>query len=105
MSTYYSYSVIQRQNFQPYRIYNTWLGDPTKVILLEKALHVIKRDNLLEQVRNVGKALQGGLRQIEVSDSLHFHEIYPLPLLPRLPPHTRTRTRKHFSQECLTFLY
>ncbi|VDK80717.1 unnamed protein product [Onchocerca ochengi] len=50
---------------EPYRIYNTWLGDPTKVILLEKALQVIERDNLLEQTRRVGKALQSRLRQIE----------------------------------------
>lgn len=58
--------------FQPYRIYNTWLGDPTKVILLEKALEIIRRDNLLEQVRTVGKALQGGLRQLEVNFFFHL---------------------------------
>ncbi|VDN88549.1 unnamed protein product [Brugia pahangi] len=50
---------------EPYRIYNTWLGDPTKVILLEKALKVIERDNLLEQMRKVGATMQSELRKIE----------------------------------------
>ncbi|VDN53599.1 unnamed protein product [Dracunculus medinensis] len=50
---------------EPYRIYNTWMGEPTKVVLLEKAIEIIRRDNLLEQVRIVGKALYNGLLQIE----------------------------------------
>ncbi|KAK6107810.1 Aminotransferase class-III family protein [Brugia pahangi] len=54
---------------EPYRIYNTWLGDPTKVILLEKALKVIERDNLLEQMRKVGATMQSELRKIESANN------------------------------------
>lgn len=54
---------------EPYRIYNTWMGEPTKLILLEKAIEVIQRDKLLEQVKSVGKGLQSGLRQVQSSNS------------------------------------
>ncbi|VDM49358.1 unnamed protein product [Toxocara canis] len=60
---------------EPYRIYNTWMGEPTKVILLEKAIEVIKRDNLLEQVRNVGKSLQQGLKDIEHKYASKMHNV------------------------------
>ncbi|VDM39181.1 unnamed protein product [Toxocara canis] len=60
---------------EPYRIYNTWMGEPTKLILLEKAVEVIARDNLLEQVRKVGKGLQSGLRQIESANSSKMHSV------------------------------
>uniref|UniRef100_F1L311 (S)-3-amino-2-methylpropionate transaminase n=1 Tax=Ascaris suum TaxID=6253 RepID=F1L311_ASCSU len=60
---------------EPYRIYNTWMGEPTKLILLEKAVEVIKRDNLLEQVRKVGKGLQSGLRQIESANNSKMRNV------------------------------
>lgn len=46
---------------QPYRVFNTWMGDPGKLILLEEVLKVIKRDNLLENVNRVGAVLRKGL--------------------------------------------
>lgn len=46
---------------QSYRVFNTWMGDPGKVLLLEKILEVIKRDNLLETVNRVGDKLKKGL--------------------------------------------
>lgn len=50
---------------QAYRVFNTWMGDPGKVLLLEKILEVVKRDNLLANVEQVGKVLKGGLLEIE----------------------------------------
>lgn len=46
---------------QPYRVFNTWMGDPGKLLLLETILKVIKRDSLLENVNRVGKKLKQGL--------------------------------------------
>lgn len=48
------------------------MGEPTKVILLEKAIEVIKRDNLLKNVRNIGEELQKGLRDLEVIEIFTF---------------------------------
>lgn len=45
----------------PYRVFNTWMGDPGKLLILEEILKVIKRDNLLENVNRVGKLLKQGL--------------------------------------------
>lgn len=58
---------------QPYRVFNTWMGDPGKLILLEEVLKVIKRDNLLENVNRVGAVLKKGLldAQKEYSNLLH----------------------------------
>ena len=39
----------------PYRIFNTWLGDPTRVLFLEATLNVIRRDNLIELNRKTGE--------------------------------------------------
>lgn len=50
---------------QEYRVFNTWCGDPGKVILLEAILKVIKRDNLLENVRKSGAVLKQGLLDLE----------------------------------------
>lgn len=50
---------------QPYRVFNTWMGDPGKLLLLEAILDVIKRDNLLENVTRVGNKLKSGLLQAQ----------------------------------------
>jgi 4-aminobutyrate aminotransferase-like enzyme len=44
---------------QALRIFNTWIGDPSKVILLEAVVKVIKQQNLLSQVNEVGKSKHG----------------------------------------------
>ena len=46
---------------QPYRIFNTFLGDPLRAAQLEVILEVIRRDGLLAQVTRVGAALLAGL--------------------------------------------
>ncbi|KAL0111466.1 hypothetical protein PUN28_012986 [Cardiocondyla obscurior] len=37
-----------------YRVFNTWMGDPSKIILLETILETIKKENLLDRVTRVG---------------------------------------------------
>uniref|UniRef100_A0A3Q3DA14 4-aminobutyrate aminotransferase, mitochondrial n=1 Tax=Hippocampus comes TaxID=109280 RepID=A0A3Q3DA14_HIPCM len=51
--------------FQPYRIFNTWMGDPTKNLLLSEVLSVIRRENLLVEVNRSGKALMNGLNELQ----------------------------------------
>ncbi|XP_059612937.1 4-aminobutyrate aminotransferase, mitochondrial [Phlebotomus argentipes] len=50
---------------QAYRVFNTWMGDPGKVLLLEQVANVIRRDGLLQQVQRVGAHLKSGLAEIE----------------------------------------
>lgn len=49
---------------EPYRIYNTWMGEPSKIVILEKVVEVIRRDGLVEQANEVGQLLQKGLHDI-----------------------------------------
>lgn len=51
---------------QPYRIFNTWMGDPSKNLFLLEVLNVIRRENLLEEVTHSGKALLTGLHELQV---------------------------------------
>jgi 4-aminobutyrate aminotransferase/(S)-3-amino-2-methylpropionate transaminase len=48
-----------------YRVFNTWMGDPSKLLLLEKIVQVIKRDNLLSVVRESGDVLLKGLKDLQ----------------------------------------
>jgi len=49
-----------KDEFQPpqgYRIFNTWMGDMTKVLLFKAVLQTIKEEGLIEQSRQVGQQL------------------------------------------------
>ncbi|KAJ8968861.1 hypothetical protein NQ317_016784, partial [Molorchus minor] len=59
------YHTIDQRSEQPYRIFNTWLGDPGKIFLLEAFLKVLKEQNLLDQVNRTGQRLKSGLLQVE----------------------------------------
>ncbi|XP_048868949.1 4-aminobutyrate aminotransferase, mitochondrial-like isoform X3 [Brienomyrus brachyistius] len=50
---------------KPFRIFNTWMGDPTKNLLLNEVLNVIKTENLLEEVRNSGRVMLQGLYELQ----------------------------------------
>lgn len=50
---------------QPYRIFNTWVGDPGKLLLLDAVLKTIKSDGLLENTKKTGEVLLGGLKGLE----------------------------------------
>lgn len=49
---------------QPYRIFNTWLGDPARVLFLEETLNVIKRDKLVELNQKTGDYLLSNLKSL-----------------------------------------
>lgn len=50
---------------EPFRIFNTWMGEPAKILMLEQVIKTIKQDNLLEQVNKSGKVLKSGLLELE----------------------------------------
>lgn len=50
---------------QEYRIFNTWCGDPGKLLMLEAILKVVKRDNLLDNVNKSGAVLKQGLLDLQ----------------------------------------
>lgn len=50
---------------QSYRVFNTWMGDPSKIIVLESVLQVIKKDNLLENAAVTGEMTQKGLEKLQ----------------------------------------
>ena len=59
--------------FQPLRIFNTWMGDQSKLLYLKEVIRVVSEDNLLERARDTGKFLLDGLRELEVQRNLHCH--------------------------------
>ncbi|XP_064636272.1 4-aminobutyrate aminotransferase, mitochondrial-like isoform X4 [Lineus longissimus] len=48
-----------------HRIFNTWMGDPHKIILLEAVVKEIKSENLLAQVNETGNFLLAGLKKLQ----------------------------------------
>ncbi|KAK3090838.1 hypothetical protein FSP39_015059 [Pinctada imbricata] len=50
---------------EAYRIFNTWVGDSSKVLLLEEVVKTIKQYDLLTNVQNTGAYLQAGLARME----------------------------------------
>ena len=52
---------------QGYRIFNTWMGDPSKIILLEVVLRIIRHDRLVEAAGDTGRFLLQGLVELQVS--------------------------------------
>lgn len=50
---------------QAYRVFNTWMGDPSKLILLESVIGVIKHENLLQKIEQTGQRLQKGLVSLQ----------------------------------------
>lgn len=61
-----------KSEFRPtesYRIFNTWLGDPTKLILLEEVIKVIQKDKLLDSISKAGSHLMNGLTTLEKKHS------------------------------------
>jgi len=51
---------------QSYRVFNTWMDDPSKIILLEEILEkAIKKENLLDRVTRVGDYMLKNLKDIQ----------------------------------------
>lgn len=49
---------------KPYRQFNTWMGDPARVILFRAITEEIQRLNLVENVADTGAYLYGGLERL-----------------------------------------
>jgi 4-aminobutyrate aminotransferase/(S)-3-amino-2-methylpropionate transaminase len=49
---------------QAYRIFNTWMGDPSKLLMLEAVLECVKKDRLVENAAATGEVLQKGLHAL-----------------------------------------
>ncbi|XP_022297000.2 4-aminobutyrate aminotransferase, mitochondrial-like [Crassostrea virginica] len=50
---------------EPFRIFNTWVGDPSKIVLLRAVLSSIREEDLLTRVTDTGAHLLKGLQEIE----------------------------------------
>ncbi|KJE98409.1 4-aminobutyrate transaminase [Capsaspora owczarzaki ATCC 30864] len=48
----------------PYRIYNTWMGDPVRLLQAKFITEIIEQDNLIENTRVTGAYLQQGLQTL-----------------------------------------
>lgn len=59
------YHNLDMRPAQGYRIFNTWMGDPGKLLLLEAVLNVVKREKLLDRVNKSGAKLKSGLLAAE----------------------------------------
>ncbi|KAG6579934.1 4-aminobutyrate aminotransferase [Phytophthora cinnamomi] len=58
------YFAKEEFRLEGYRIFNTWMGDPTKMITLKAVLDVVESDSLLENVQITGAYLKAGLNEI-----------------------------------------
>ncbi len=65
---YYTYDIYKRFFLvvQGYRIFNTWMGDPARVVFLEEILKVIKQDDLFTNTEKVGNELVSGMEHLQV---------------------------------------
>lgn len=50
---------------EPYRLFNTWLGDPLRGAQAQVVLEVVAREGLVAQAGRVGDALVQGLRELQ----------------------------------------
>ncbi|KAI1280782.1 4-aminobutyrate aminotransferase, mitochondrial [Halotydeus destructor] len=51
----------------PFRIFNTWLGDPGKLVFLAKVVEVVKRENLVQKIAETGTHLISGMTKLQGS--------------------------------------
>lgn len=49
----------------PFRIFNTWLGDPSKLLLLEAVVEEIKQQGLLQQITKTGNIFLSELERLQ----------------------------------------
>lgn len=49
-----------------YRLFNTWMGDPTRLLQLEAIMNTVKEQGLLENATAAGDYMKEGLRLLEV---------------------------------------
>jgi len=49
----------------PFQIFNTWMGDPVRILLLEQILEIIEEDKLIKKTAEIGRNLLDELMQIK----------------------------------------
>jgi len=67
-----------KDEFQPpqgYRIFNTWMGDATKILLFRAVLETIEKEGLQERVKDVGSQLTDILQQAALSHPEYVHSL------------------------------
>jgi len=83
-----------------YRIFNTWMGDPSKLLILEKVVEVIKRDKLVEQTKSVGIELMKGLHDLEKKHPKYIRNVRGMGTFCAFDMPT-TDVRDKFTNTCL----
>lgn len=58
-----------------FRLFNTWLGDPCRLILAKAITHEIKSRNLVQQADEVGKYLREKLQELAVTKPDKFRNV------------------------------
>lgn len=71
------YYTDELQMTLPYRIYNTWMGDPAKLLMFDKVIDVVEKEGLLESTRIAGAALLAGLTGLVASARIHPEQPFP----------------------------
>ncbi|XP_066588774.1 4-aminobutyrate aminotransferase, mitochondrial [Prorops nasuta] len=69
------YHVPDLKPKQSYRVFNTWMGDPSKLILLEAIVDIIAKEHLLDRVTKVGNYTLQELRNLEKEFSTSINSI------------------------------
>ncbi|CAF0885018.1 unnamed protein product [Adineta steineri] len=60
---------------QPYRIFNTWMGEPAKMLVLDAILKTVKQENLIENTKKTGDVLLTGLKNLNQKYPQLFYNI------------------------------
>jgi 4-aminobutyrate aminotransferase/(S)-3-amino-2-methylpropionate transaminase len=50
---------------RPFRIFNTWMGEPSKLLVANAVVKAIHRDNLLQSTKEAGEVLLRGLKTLQ----------------------------------------
>lgn len=58
------YTKVDLVPAQPYRVFNTWMGDPSKLLMLEAVLECVEKDGLVENAAVTGEVLRRGLETL-----------------------------------------
>jgi 4-aminobutyrate aminotransferase/(S)-3-amino-2-methylpropionate transaminase len=59
------YTTLDKRPKEGYRIFNTWMGDPIRLVMLKAVAAEIRSKDLLSQFRESGDVLLSGLRELE----------------------------------------
>ncbi|VDP06502.1 unnamed protein product, partial [Soboliphyme baturini] len=60
------YRELQHICKKPSRIFDTWFGDPSKLLMLEAVVKTLSKENLIDNVRKTGEVLLKGLQDLQV---------------------------------------